>query len=201
MNLNRDERTQLDVITAYFQGKDVELTEKQMEIANRVDFADNVIRMYTDRKKCIKMIQTKFPDISVSTAYRIFSAAKYVFGSVNRFDKEYERQVLYEKQMKLVHMLFSTNPVKYAKHINTALINASRILGLDKPDDNSVNPKDLVQHNYLMLVQIGEAMAPGLIGLPGIEKLPEAQKLKPQKQFMKAPFLTVKPALMRCAAI
>jgi hypothetical protein len=171
-----EERTQLDLLTAYFQGKSVELTEKQKEIADRIDYADNIIRTYTERRKCVKMIQMKYPDISLTTAYRIFAAARYVFGSVNRFDKEYERQSIYEKQMKLASILMNTNPVKYAKHINTALLNAARILGLDKPDDAHFNPQDLVQHNYLMLVQIGEAMAPGLIGLPGIEKLPEEKK-------------------------
>ena len=171
-----EERTQLDLLTAYFQGKSVELTEKQKEIADRIDYADNIIRTYTERRKCVKMIQMKYPDISLTTAYRIFAAARYVFGSVNRFDKEYERQSIYEKQMKLASILMNTNHVKYAKHINTALLNAARILGLDKPDDAQFNPQDLVQHNYLMLVQIGEAMAPWLIGLPGIEKLSEEKK-------------------------
>jgi hypothetical protein len=176
MNYSKEEKTSLDIISGYFQGKEIELTEKQMEIANRIDYADNIIRTYPDRKKCIKMIQAKFPDISQATAYRIYSAAKYVFGSVNKFDKNYERQLLYEKQMKLVNILWASNPVKYAKHINTALIQAAKILGLDKPDDNAVNPQDLIQHNYLMLLQIGESMAPALIGLPGLEKLSPEKK-------------------------
>lgn len=175
-NYTKEEKTSLDEITAYFQGKKLDLNEKQMEIANRIDYADNIIRTYPDRKKCIAMIRAKFPDISLSTAYRIYDAAKYVFGSVNKFNKEYERQVLYEKQMRLINMLWASNPVKYAKLINTALIQAAKILGLDKPDDNSVNPQDLMQHNYLMLLQIGETMAPALIGLPGLEKLEEKKK-------------------------
>lgn len=184
MILEKAEKFNLETIIAYRQGKPgVALSEFQKELDDKLDYADNIIREYRTQKRCIPMLLKKFPTISRTTAWRLYMAAKYVHGSLNKYDKDYERIALYEKYMDLVDKMWAVNPVKYAKNIVLALDKAAKVMGLDQPELEKINPEDLVQHNYILMMKLKDETA-ALLDLKTAFKLPDEQKKRIESELL-----------------
>lgn len=184
MILEKEEKNNLETIIQYRQGKPgVALNQFQKELDDKLDYTDNIIREYRTQKRCIPMLMKKYPSISRTTAWRLFMAAKYVHGSLNKYDKDYERIALYEKYMELVDKMWNVNPVKYAKNIVLALDKAAKVMGLDQPEIEKINPEDLVQHNYILMMKLKDEGA-ALLDLKTAYKLPEEQKKRIEKELL-----------------
>ena len=66
------------------------MTPDQVEMYNRVDFADNQLRSLGTHKLAVAAVQTKFK-CGRTAAYKYCQIAKRVFNSVSKEDKEYWR--------------------------------------------------------------------------------------------------------------
>lgn len=184
MILDKEEKHNLEKIIQYRQGKSgVTLTDFQKELDDKLDYADNIIREYRTQKRCIPMLMKKFPSISKTTAWRLYMAAKYVHGSLNKYDKNYEQIALYEKYMELADKLWKVNPLKYAKNIILALDKAAKVMGIDQPEIEKINPEDLVQHNYILMMKLKDEGA-ALLDLKTAYKLPESDKKRIEKELL-----------------
>lgn len=90
--------TDLDKIIEYLTNEETEglkLSEKQQEMLNRYDFADNLIRKYIHRGRVANILMKKFK-ISKAQAYKDIRDSKIMFNSTNKLDKEYWRGVAHD---------------------------------------------------------------------------------------------------------
>ena len=159
--------TDTDAIIEYMRGNAGQLSDKQKELLDRYDFADNQIRGLVKESEVAEMLQTKF-GISRATAYRDIIATKRVFGSITRQEKEYYRRLVIE----LCAEAFKLGRAqKDGKVMNGALGNLIKAANLTQTDMDMPDFEALLPHEYELVLPhfsmefIAKALSQGTFNL------------------------------------
>lgn len=137
---------EIEALVAYLRAPgNVELADDLKIKLDQLDFCDNQIRNCTRRTEAAGLIARHY-NISRPRAYQLILETEYVYGSVNRFGKEYYRQFLIEKAMVELNK-FARN--SNADGFNKTLKNLITLFGFDKNEDNAVTADILQEHNYI----------------------------------------------------
>jgi hypothetical protein len=166
----------LETIEKYYTGEITieRLSEKQRDIFDRLDYADNLLRSALVKsegaiaKQMHRHFKVKFPSYNLRTAYKDIDAAKTIHKSISRIDKDYE------KIRMIRHLDWSMeeaqkHPVNL-REFNNALSLKMKLLGLDKLDDNSIPWEKLVSPALYMQINISGGNGP-LVDLNEVMKL------------------------------
>lgn len=157
----RNTHTAIDAIIAALQKGDLSFLDADtLEYYNWLSFADDIMRDYRNHGKgsrhLAKMVAVKC-DVSEVTAYKILNDAKYVFRTVNIVEKDHWRYVILDMQMKLYNLMM-VNPSKNFKHLNTAIANMIKLVGLDQKDSDQIPLDKLGGNKYVMVFNVGGEM-------------------------------------------
>lgn len=154
----RNTHTHIEAIIESLQKGDLSfLSEDEMKYYNMISFADDILRDYKNHgngsRYMANMVKAKY-GVSEVTAYKLLNDARYVFRTVNIIDKEHWRSVLVDMQMKL-YKLMMANPPKNFKHLNQAISNMTKLLGLDQRDSEAIPLDKLGGNKYVMIINVG----------------------------------------------
>lgn len=172
--LSIDNKT-IEPIVAYLRNPgEVDLAEDLKEKLDQLDFCDNQIRCNNRRTEAAHIIAKKY-NISKPRAYQLILETEYVYGSVNRFGKEYYRQFLIEKAMVELN--------KFARNSNGDLFNKTLknlivLFGFDKNEETTISAELLQQHNYSFVVNFKNQSDSYELDLTHLNKMPLKDKLK-----------------------
>jgi hypothetical protein len=123
--------TTLDAIRAYYTSDlDIELTEKQKEIHERLLFTYAQIMRNKPSTFIQKLVAKKY-NLTPRHALNIYKDAINLFGDVTRAEKEGIRHITYEMQMKIYRKAIAKGDLKEA---NSAVSNIIKLQGLDRED-------------------------------------------------------------------
>lgn len=149
------ELTNYDRIKAWMlePEKSKALTPTDKEVLERWDFADTQLRRFPKKKMVAEMIRKKFKG-SVSRAYLDIYNAQRLFGSVHPFQKEWWRNFLIED---ILVLLEAARKRADLKAWNAAHANLIKAAGLEKVDEDKVDPEIISKHNFFTVIQIGNA--------------------------------------------
>lgn len=138
------------------------LSEKDKEIFDRWDSADNFMRRYPNKKHAAGMMQKKYPTLSRSQIYIDLDNAQRLFGSMTRVDKDYYREWLVDEIIKHIKrakkmLEDSTIEKKFPalKSITDSHANLIRALRLDKEDKEQIDPALFEQNTFYAIINIG----------------------------------------------
>ncbi len=130
------------------------LSDKDKEIFDRWDFCDNQLRRFSHLRDVEKMMQQKYPNISIATIRRDIENTKRFFSSVATVNKKYETAFLIEDIKDTLLKAKSTNNLM-------ARIKAQQnyylVLGIGK--DDSVDISLLEKHDYFAVIATEAAAA------------------------------------------
>lgn len=169
----------VEPIVAYLRNpNDVYLSEDLQIKLDQLDFCDNQIRNNRRRTEAAKYIQEKYK-VSKPRAYQLILETEYVFGSINRFGKEYYRQFLIEKAMVELDK-YSRN--SNADGFNKTMKNLIILFGFDKNEETTINAELLQQHNYSFIVNFKNGIDSYELNLNNLSKMPNEEKYKLLKE-------------------
>ena len=158
--ISKSENT-LDKITSYYiEGKN--LTPVQDKTRIRWEAAFNLMndKAYPPGKAA-QVLMTLY-DVSQAQAYRYVSNAIRLFGNVGASSKEGRRFLLYELQMQTFKLAKDKGNIT---EMTRALVNAAKIAGLDKVDDQQMDLSELKPHTLMV------SFDPTTLGLEEIESV------------------------------
>ena len=130
------------------------ITEKDKEIFDRWDYCDNQLRRFSHQKDVEKMMQLKFPNISISSIRRDIENTKRFFSSVATVNKNYETAFLIEDIKDTLIKAKSTNNLMARIK---AQQNYYMVLGIGKDDD--IDLSLLEKHDYFAVIATEAAAA------------------------------------------
>lgn len=169
----------VEPIVAYLRNPgNSDLPDDLQRKLDQIDFCDNQIRSTKRRTEAAKII-AKHYDISKARAYALILETEYVYGSVNRFGKEYYKQFLIEKAMVELD--------KYAKNSNAVGFNMTMknliiLFGFDKNEETTIKAELLQQHQYTFVVNFKNGRDSYELNLNNLDKMPVSEKLDLLKQ-------------------
>lgn len=119
------------------------LSEKNKDRLDKIDFVDTLYRNGRAPKQIVLFLQKRYPKdkISRATAYRYIADAKYVYGSMNMFDKEYYRGVAIDMILDTRQRARKSGDTKTMSSCDRNFIT---VLNLDK-EDVDLPPLDRIQ--------------------------------------------------------
>lgn len=90
-----------NIIAYYYDERSIELTPKEEEIRNR---CESIYKKMIQKDSILQVIKVhmRFFDVSMTTAYRDIKQAQELFGSVNKFDKDFWRFIQIERKRNLI---------------------------------------------------------------------------------------------------
>jgi hypothetical protein len=168
-------------LLAYYQGEEGSITDKEREILDRWEKADDIIRKHGTGKDGVNMMMTRC-GVSRAAAYRDIAAAQRFFGSMQRSEKDYWRVLIREMILETRRLAFAKNDLKA---MNAAEANLIRVMGLDKDDPEMPDFSKLEKHEYtiglppevLQLVQmLAQSGSINLTKIRELHALPQPQK-------------------------
>jgi hypothetical protein len=134
----------LEKISAFLNTKGAKALSPALEKRlDKIDFVDNLLRNGRSPKQVLVFMQKRFKEenISRATAYRYMADAKYVYGTINREDKEYWKGVLIDMTMETRSRARQAGDYKTMASCENTLY---KIVGLDK-DEIDLPPLDKIQ--------------------------------------------------------
>lgn len=175
----RATRTSIDNVMEAIQKGDLSiLNEDDLKYYYMLSSADDIIRDYRNYGKGIrhmaKMLTVKYT-ISEVTAYKLLNEAKYAWRSVNIVEKDNWRPILLDMQMG-AYKLMMANPSKNFKHINAAIANMIKLVGLDQKDAEQIPIEKLGGNKYVMVFNMNGEMKE--MPFESIVKMKEDEKEK-----------------------
>lgn len=115
-------------------------------LLKRIDEADDLIRQYGSDKMVAPMLMAKFK-ISKATAYEVIRKAKWVYGTLFKSEKDYERRNILEQLATIYKSCFDANDWKHALK---ALELRSRILRLQEEDPDIPDWTKIQEHTFII---------------------------------------------------
>lgn len=160
----RGSETNFDKLLRYFRGNEDALTPQLEKELERWKFADEQIRKYSN-SDVVRILIERYKYNRI-TAYRDINHAQRLFGELNKTQREYARNVLYEAQLRIAKKAESIGDFKTA---TVALANAAKLQGLDKPDAEALD---------FTSIQIGQIVITGDPHLAGITDAPSVEEVR-----------------------
>ena len=158
-----DNKTNLDLILEHQMSSTGEELPKHLQlIFDRWDYANNLVKNYLSAddhaekpknfsySEIANMLIRKF-GISRATAYRDINDSQLFFGSINKQDKNYWRQIFLGIGMKALQMSLKKNDYD---RIFRGIEKLSEMLGLNKDDSNMPDWSKLQPNLYYMMLQV-----------------------------------------------
>ncbi|MBP7400200.1 MAG: hypothetical protein KA954_11470 [Chitinophagales bacterium] len=169
-----------NLVSALQKGDLGVLNSEQLEYYNKVSVADDLMRDYQNHGKgkrvIAKMLMIKFNLRSEASAYKLINDAMYVFRSTNLLDKDYYKQLILDWQIHIFKLCMA-NPNRNFKHLNQAISNMIKIVGLDKADPEPLDPRLVGNNNYYMVVNTGGEQSLK-VDLKQVHLIPLAERMK-----------------------
>jgi uncharacterized Ntn-hydrolase superfamily protein len=140
-----------------------QLSAKDREILDQINFVDDQIRQYNRTpKKVVAMMQKKFTNsntgnpLSIDTCYRRIRQAQRVFGTIDKRSKDYWRGFLVDK---LLTNMAKADAAGDIRGVNAAAAIMERVLQLGK-DEQGLIPEDALER--IEVVHVLDPRAAGL---------------------------------------
>ncbi|MFZ4414287.1 MAG: hypothetical protein ACOYOV_14485 [Bacteroidales bacterium] len=130
------------------------ISEKDKEIFDRWDYCDNQLRRFSHSRDVEKMMQQKFPNISMTQIRRDIENTKRFFSSVAAVNKKYEAAFLIEDIKDTLIKAKNTNNLMARIK---AQQNYYMVLGIGKEDD--IDLSLLEKHDYFAVIATESAAA------------------------------------------
>lgn len=90
------------LVRFYREPGKTELSPDEQHHWNRINAADDLLRQLYPLKTVVRLLTTKFPELSTSTAYQDVALAKKIFGYKNPNEKQYIERIMVEKLLKML---------------------------------------------------------------------------------------------------
>jgi hypothetical protein len=132
--------------------ENVRLTKQDRAIFNRWDFADTQLRRFPRKKQVAEVLRKKYK-YSISTAYSDIYNAQRLFASIHPLNKEWIRNYLIEDIFVLLEAAKKSGNMKAWGVAQANLIKAA---GLEKIDEEKIDPEILDKHNFYVMINIGK---------------------------------------------
>lgn len=165
----------LDKFVQYLKSDDnsVPLSDKEQEHFDRINYADNLLmRGFTD-SEVVNTMKKRYPNLSKRTFYNDCNAARAVHGSVSVMDKVWLKKMLWQMHLKSHALAEAVGDLTNMVRTEALMIKTA---GLDKQDDQTLNPDDYGNHNYYLILKNPTNEKQFLqIDMKGISRLPDVE--------------------------
>lgn len=145
-----------------------QLSDKDQEILDQINFVDDQIRQFNRTpKKVVAMMQKKYQNkatgnpISLDTCYRRIRQAQRVFGTIDKRSKDYWRGFLVDK---LLTNMAKADAVGDIRGVNAAAAIMERVLQLGKDEQG------MIPENALERIEVIHVLDPRVAGLEVIDQ-------------------------------
>ena len=158
-----------EVIKAYIlDPENSTLPERYRPLLDRTISISKIIDKNPVAKNAIKLHRTKFPEISMTTAWKDFHLAERLFISYHDFDFEFWLSWLISDTVNNIKKCNSTNSSADRKIIAREHANLARLL--DKHPSEPIDPHRNEKHNFYILVNLTKKKI--ILDLDTVHKLP-----------------------------
>jgi len=181
MNFFPTDQTIADKLIVHFKsgGTEEELPPQWLDEFKKMKAARDLLNTHTKLSVCITLFVEMFKPISEATAYRYCALAQHLFGALAGNNKEFMRQLIFEK----AESTYAFAKLKGdAKAMAAAVREMKSILGLDR-EDNTTDPQKLQRHNNIT-VFIGSGKEFRQLTEAEIQALPPRKKESILNQIM-----------------
>lgn len=148
-----------------------ELSENDKKIWERLDYAYDQLKI-TQPANVARRMQKKF-GISYSQARRDIRTCERILSPANRRDADWLRNFIIEDAIKQIKSAEEKGDHKSWQRARADLI---RMYSLEKDDQGQINPQELGNNTYYVLVNLGHKAEK--IDMNKIHKLPEQRKVE-----------------------
>lgn len=148
MNFFPTDQSLADKLIVHFKsgGTEEELPPQWLNEYRKMKSARDLLNTHTKLSICVTLFVELYKPISEATAYRYCSLAQHLFGALAGNNKEFMRQLLFEK----AESTYAFAKLKGdAKAMVGALKEMKSILGLDREDNTATDPSKLQRHNNI----------------------------------------------------
>ncbi len=158
-----------EIIMAYIlDPENSPLPERYKPLLDRVISMSKLLDKHPVAKNAVKFHRAKFPEISLTTAWKDFHLAGRVFNSYQDFDFEFWLSWLLADITKNIDKCKSSNSSADRKIIAREHANLVRLLG--KRPEEPVDPHRNEKHNFYILVNLAKEKI--ILDLETLHKLP-----------------------------
>ena len=133
--------------TAILDPENTVLNEEQQFLLERWVTASRLMDRYPNKKNAIAIHRKKYPEISLTTAYRDMDAAMRLFNSLQTFDFDWWNTWMINNTVDLIRRCMTANDLKSWA---AGLAVLKRIIG-EKPLEE-LDPKLIQKHTFIIMV-------------------------------------------------
>jgi hypothetical protein len=158
-----------EIIMAYIlDPENSPLPKRYKPLLDRVISMSKLLDKHPVAKNAVKFHRAKFPEISLTTAWKDFHLARRVFNSYQDFDFEFWLSWLMADTVKIINKCEATNSSADRKIIAREHANLVRLLG--KRPKEPVDPHRNEKHEFYILVNLAKEKIK--LDLDTLHKLP-----------------------------
>lgn len=167
----------LDKLLAFILDKKgkIKLSDKLQERYDRSIVADNLLLLHGSDFSVADMLVTRYK-YDKATAYRDIDLAKKLWGSQRKFDKEYNRNLLWHYNLEGYRDARAAGDHRSAAAF---LANLNKLGNFDKNDPDMPEWDKFIQNNNILIIANPEDV--GLERMPDVDKMLNQFKSKKQK--------------------
>ena len=131
-----------NIIASYMDEREIELTEHEEQLKLR---AETIYKKLIERDGILDVIQVhmKFFDVSQTTTYRDIQRAQLIFGTVNKFNKDFWRFIQIERKRNMIKRARIAGNLEVESKLERDI---DALLNFDK-DEAAFNPEKLANMN------------------------------------------------------